>query len=47
MSNFLELMSINNSQFSTLDHLGKPTVSLALEQAVGKLVLNDDLSIMR
>ena len=28
---------------STLDHLGKPTVSLALGQAVGKRVLNEDL----
>ena len=29
-----------------MDHLGKPTASLALGQLVGKLVLNEDLVIM-
>ena len=47
MSNSLELMFIKNYQCSTLDHLGKSTVSLALGQKVEKLVLNEDLSITR
>ena len=40
-------MSINNSQCLIQYHPGKPTVSLALGHAVGKLVLNKDLSITR
>ena len=45
MSNSLEVMTKINSQCSILDHVGKPIVSLALEQAIGKLVFNENLSI--
>ena len=38
-------MSVNNSLSSTLDHLGKLAISLALGQVVGKLVLNENLCI--
>ena len=40
-------MFVNNSLCSTLDHPGKPTISLALGQTVGKLVLNEDYYVMK
>ena len=46
MSDSLGLMSWNNFLCSTLDHSSKPTVSIALGQVVGKLVLNEDLCIV-